>query len=271
MAVTRDDVWAADPLFTSNADILRACFKLGWLDVAARTIDPCSNRGAWWAHGRPDELVCHDLDPVFGDGVDVRALPHEDRSFSRAAYDPPYCPAGGAATSSIGDHLARYGRGHNLPTVDMKSPASVQQLYRDGLTELARVTTDYILAKGCDYTWNGQHHAALYDAQKHAESLGLVAVDRLLLVGTPGPQPKRSVCLHCGEPIQWLAGEHQAWSDYKRPKGYVKGDGIRSCTAAAHVPDPEAETQQHAAINYSVLTVYRCPGAEGPEPPASLF
>lgn len=261
--------------WASNADLIADCASLGYLRADVPTLDPTFGLGNWWTAWRPDVLIAHDLDPAKGDGVDFRALPETDHSIGQAVFDPPYQAQGGAATSSIGDHLARYGRGHDLPAVNTKSPASVQQLIGDGLAELARVLVPQapLLVKCADYIWSGKLWPGTHLTLTQALDLGFTLTDRLELIGEPGPQPKRGRCIHCRSAIQRRSDGR--WSGL----GRSGGDAYRCASSGdGHEPDPDARTQRHAARNLSTMFVLAAPTAaalrlpvDGTEPMSDTF
>lgn len=79
--------------YTSNADLIAACFQLGYLADDRRTLDPTYGLGRFWKTRRPVELVASDLDitrsPV-GASIDFTALPWDDADFDDVVFDPPY-------------------------------------------------------------------------------------------------------------------------------------------------------------------------------------
>lgn len=222
------DVVLAATSWRTNAEVVAAAFKLGYLDVGWRTIDPTYGLGVWWKAQRPNDLVVHDLDVNKGDGVDFRNLPHDDASFDAAAFDPAYACMGGTETTTLPDFNDRYGR---MTAPD--TPAGLLAYNLLGLRELARVVrprnhrrgyrAGFVLVKAMDYVWCGHVVPGTHQMLTGAIDMGFAHVQSLQHVGRIRPQPKRS------------------------RKGKT----------------PEAEripsVQQHAYANYSTLLVLRTP------------
>lgn len=169
----------------SNAELIEACFQLGHLREKWSTLDPTFGKGIWWKKRQPKRLTKHDL---ILDNTDFRNLPYEDQSFKQIAFDPPYVSIGGRKTSKIKEFYERFGL-MGAPT----SPALLQQLINDGLTEMHRLCKDkgIVLVKCQNYISSGKLHPGVYLTLKHAESLGFVLIDELLHIRkTAGPQPK---------------------------------------------------------------------------------
>lgn len=167
----------------ANADLIVACAELGYLRADWRTLDPTWGRGRWWTKWTPADLVTHDLKL---DGVDFRHLPHRDGEFDAVAFDPPYKLNG----TPTGDVDERYG-------VDVvRSWQDRHRLIRDGITECARVLRrDGVLLLKCqDQVCSGHVRWQTDEFTRHAESFGLVKVDRFdLLGGRPQPQGRRQI------------------------------------------------------------------------------
>jgi hypothetical protein len=172
-------------LWKSNAELIEACHQLGWLKQKWSTLDPTYGKGIWWKNWKPNRLTIHD---VILDGTDFRNLPYEDKSFKQITFDPPYVSVGGRKSSKIKEFYERFGL-LGAPT----TPALLQQLINDGLTEMHRLCKDkgIVLVKCQNYVSSGQLHPGVYLTLKHAESLGFVLVDELHHVRkSAGPQPK---------------------------------------------------------------------------------
>lgn len=168
----------------NNAEMIEACVRLRYLRPKWSTLDPTYGRGNWWKNWRPDRLTIHD---IVLDGVDFRNLPHPDESFKQIAYDAPYVAPGGRASSKIKEFYERYGM-LGAPT----SPALLQALINDGLTEMHRVCKKkgYVLVKVQNYVSSGKLHLGVYLTAAHAQSLGFTVVDELLHIKkSSGPQP----------------------------------------------------------------------------------
>jgi SAM-dependent methyltransferase len=154
----------------NNAELIADCARLGYLAPDRRTIDP--------TYG----LVAHDLKL---DGVDFRALPHDDDSFDAAVFDPPY-KLNGTPTASVDE---RYG----VDIVDTRHGR--MQLIIDGIDELARVIRPrgYLLLKCQDQVNGGKVRWQTRLFADHAEQKhGMRLVDMLhLLAYRPQPEGRR--------------------------------------------------------------------------------
>jgi tRNA G10 N-methylase Trm11 len=173
----------------NNAELIADVASL-YIRPTDKVIDPTYGRGLWWSIYRPSNLVIHDLYTL--DGVDFRKLPYKDNEFDCSAYDPPYVSVGGKQTSTLGvkvnggsDYHDRYGL-INAPT----TPAGLQELINEGLTECNRVTKRYVFIKVQDYVSSGNLWNGTYLTQKYAiEELGMTQIDRFEMVGSIRPQP----------------------------------------------------------------------------------
>jgi hypothetical protein len=222
--------------WASNAEVIEAAVKLGYLHPNWSTIDPTYGLGVWWKRWRPTNLVTHDLDREKGDGVDFHHLPHDDDSFDAAVFDPAYVPMGGTETSTLPDYNARFGR-----MTAPKTPVEMLAYNLAGLAEVGRVVRSrnyrrgyragFVLVKASDYVWCGNVVPGIHQMLTGALDMGFSYVQSLVHVGRIRPQPTRT---------------------RKGPPG----------------PDGEetrlASSQQHAYSNYSTLLVLRTPRYEAP-------
>lgn len=185
--MTTDGLVRTATAWPTNAELIADCARLGYLRSEWHTLDPTYGRGIWWKLWQPDELTGHD---IAQDGVDFRDLPYDDASFDAVAFDPPYVCPGGRATSTTKEMHGRYG----MNGADFRTPAELQDIINDGLTEIARVAAPRasILVKGKDYIWSGKYWLGTHRTLTHALGLGLELVDRLEHIGKPGPQSQTS-------------------------------------------------------------------------------
>lgn len=207
--------------FRSNAELIEACVALGYLNVDDLVLDPTFENGTWWKNWRPEKLVTHNRDL---DGSDFRSLPYPCGVFDAIAYDPPYCAKGGRTTSGIVEMDNRYGQ-EDAP----RTPALMQRLIDDGLTEMARLVKPrgVVLVKCMSYVSSGKLWRGTFFIEQHASQLGLEMIDELFHVRKArGPQPKDRT--------------------RKGPPDPITG-------APTRVPS----TQQHASRNVSTLFVFR--------------
>lgn len=221
----------------TNADLIVRLADLRYLEPGIRTLDPTYGRGRFWRRWRPDELVCHDLDPDKApDGVaDFTRLPYDDGAFGAVAFDPPY-KLNGAAGSHASDE--DYGVARKASWQDRHA------LIRAGITEAARVVAPaervrvdrgryelrggVVLIKCQNQVCAGAVRWQTREFADHAATVGLELVDELLLLGYR-EQPPRT-----------------------RKHGECRGAGCDSCS------DGRVESrQEHAARNYSTLLVTR--------------
>lgn len=191
MTTTSEFPVRAATAWTTNADLIADCARLGYLHTDWRTLDPTWGAGTWWKKWRPLHLTGHDIDPAKapdGRSTDFRDLPHPDGRFLAVAFDPPY-KLNGTPTHEVDD---RYGVAGGYT-----SRADRHQLMLDGAEECARVLAPggYLLWK-CQDQVNGGHVRWQTDlATEKARRLGLTKVDALLMLGGR-PQSKDRRQLH---------------------------------------------------------------------------
>ena len=192
-----------------NSRLIMACRDLGYISDDDHVLDPTYENGTWWKHWRPEKLTTHNRDE---DGSDFRWLPYPDGSFDVIAYDPPYCAKGGRETSGIKEMDNRYGQ-EDAP----RTPADLQQLINDGLTEMARLVRPkgVILTKCMSYVSSGKLWRGAFHTEAHAVSLGLVVEDEFFHIKkSSGPQPKnrtrKGPLGPDGEPTRIPSRQHHA-------------------------------------------------------------
>lgn len=179
MAATR---WA------TNAELIADVARL-YIDDQAAVLDPTYERGTWWNVWRPQNLTALHRSV---DGTDFRHLTAADHTWDVAAYDPPYVCPGGRRTSTLDGFHDRYGMaegGHTDPM--FTSPAELQQIINDGLTEMVRVVkpTGLVLVKCQDYISSGRLWIGTHHTLTHGLALGCELVDRFEMITSPRPQP----------------------------------------------------------------------------------
>jgi tRNA G10 N-methylase Trm11 len=179
----KSELILAATAWPTNAKLIADCARLGYLAEDMVTLDPTYGRGIWWKNWRPTVLITHNR---ANDRIDFRKLPHDNASFDAVAFDPPYVCPGGRKTSNIKEMHGAYGMNGD----DFHTPAELQQIINDGLTEMARVVKPrgIVLVKCKDYIWSGRYWLGTHHALEHALALGFELVDRLEHVGRPGPQ-----------------------------------------------------------------------------------
>src|SRR5688572_16542597 len=79
-------IYAISP-YKSNAELIEAAAKLGYLKREWVTLDPTYGNGTFWKLWRPEALYCHDLAWT---GMDFTNLTYQDSHFDAVVFDPPY-------------------------------------------------------------------------------------------------------------------------------------------------------------------------------------
>lgn len=216
----------------TNADLILDVARLGYLKTDDHILDPTHGKGIWWQKWRPEKLTAHNRSL---DGSDFRDLPYPDGSFDTVAFDPPYVCPGGRKTSTIGEMHDRYGMnegGHADP--DFRTPAELQAIIDAGLTEMARLVRPartkrdggIIVVKCQNYIWSGELWEGAERTRDHAvHGLGLVVVDRLEMIGDPGPQPTTN---KDGSPRRQVHARRNLSTlfVFRRPRSATGGQGV---------------------------------------------
>jgi hypothetical protein len=161
-----------------NADLIAAVAPLY---LTGTVLDVTYGEGNWWTRYRPEQFTFHDLEKV--DGVDFRDLPHPDRSFDTVVYDPPYIPAGGAATTAKIATSFRHGFGLSHG----RTSAAFDDLVMDGLDECCRVTGTYLLVKCMEFVGSASFRDMPVEMANRARVNGLVVHDRIVHHAGAGP------------------------------------------------------------------------------------
>lgn len=226
-AVARSDVETqpivAATAWPSNAELIADVARLGYLLPTDHVLDPTYGKGVWWKLWRPARLTTHHR-PT--DGSDFRALEHPDASFDAVAFDPTYVCPGGRSTSTVPEMHDRYGMaegGFDDPM--FSTPAELQQINDDGLTEMARLVRParkkdeggIVIVKAMNYIWGGHLWEGAEFIRDHARALGLVVVDRLEMLGEPGPQPTKNLDGSPRRQVHARRGHSTLWV-FRRPK-----------------------------------------------------
>lgn len=179
-------ILTADPDRRRNAQAISAAAFLGYLPEPV--VDPTHGReGGMWTDYRPDLLLAYDADPEI-EGVvvaDLADLPLSDGYAGSLVLDPPYKLGGTPTKTGVdGEMNTRFG-------VDRyRTPDEVRQLYRDGMTEAARVVRrgGFVLVKCMDQASSGRLFLQTSWCYQIAAGLPLVLVDQLDVAHTPRPQ-----------------------------------------------------------------------------------
>lgn len=160
----------------TNADLMAAVAPLY---LSGSVLDVTYGEGKWWTRFTPDPFVFHDLKV---DGVDFTNLPHADGEFATVTYDPPYVPAGGAATSaSVASFRSAFGLDAGRTAQDFDS------MVMAGLAECARVAERWLLVKCMEFVGSAQFCDMPTDITNAARALGWVLHDRIVHDTGTGP------------------------------------------------------------------------------------
>jgi len=181
-----------DPPRKNNAELMRDCMALGYLD--GRVLDVTYGQGRFWKLVVPPQLYRSDLDPAAECPLhwDFTDLPVADGWADTVVLDPPYKlngkpSQGGPATSD-----ASYGVG------ERRTPAERSALMYAGLQEAGRVASQFVLFKCQDQVVSGKRVWQAREFANWAESLmGMRLVDQLHVFGyREQPAGRRQVHAH---------------------------------------------------------------------------
>lgn len=161
----------------TNADLIAAVAPLY---LTGSVLDTTYGEGKWWVRFTPDDFTFHDLKV---DGVDFTALPHDDQSFDTVVYDPPYVPAGGAATNQqvAGSFRSAFG------LTAGRTGAEFDRLVMDGLAECCRVSRRFVLVKCMEFVGSAAFRDMPTEIANAAGEHGFAVHDRIVHNAGPGP------------------------------------------------------------------------------------
>lgn len=129
------EILAFDPERTNNAQLMRDCKTLGYLDGVGA--DVTYNIGRFWRLVERPQFI-FDIDPQFAEHgcvvADFRDLPLDDGVLDFLVLDPPYRLGGTPSTFSDETTGAPYGNPGSYKSID-----SVHQRIHDGIDEAWRV------------------------------------------------------------------------------------------------------------------------------------
>jgi hypothetical protein len=174
--------------YPTNADLIAAAVRLGYLRKEWVTLDPTWGDGTFWKTWRPDALHASDVDqrksPHGWGSVDVRRLPHDSVSFDAVVFDGPY-KFNGTPDAETDE---RYGV--HLPTRWQDR----MDLLIDGTRECARVAGIMLLVKCQDQVVSGKKRWQTRVLTEAAEEAGFGLLDALHFEGgRPQPEGRRQV------------------------------------------------------------------------------
>lgn len=191
--------------WSSNAELILDCKRLGYLRNEWRTLDPTYGYGTFWKLWSPDSLVASDLDEnksPLGKSIDFTDLPWDDRYFDAVVFDGPY-KLNGTPTDNADE---RYGV-HVVKTWQER-----MELLRAGIGECARVLGDgYLLVKCQDQVSSGKVRWQTIEFTKCAESHGLGLVDRFDFMSYR-PQSTQRRQIHARHNASQLLVFKRGWS-----------------------------------------------------------
>jgi hypothetical protein len=160
-----------------NADLIAA---IAPLYLTGSVLDVTYGEGKWWTRFTPEDFTFHDLKV---DGVDFTDLPHADRSFDTVVYDPPYVPAGGAATT---ERLSKDFRSAFGLTAG-RTAADFDVLVMAGLAECCRVSAKYVLVKCMEFVGSASFRDMPVEMANKAAAEGYSVHDRIVHHAGSGP------------------------------------------------------------------------------------
>lgn len=205
-----DEVVSAYTPWSTNAELIADCARLGYLHRDRITLDPTYGEGTFWQLWRPRILIGSDLDPAkspSGQSVDFTNMPHADQAFPVVVFDPPYKLNG--TPDPIVD--ARYG-------VDvMKRWQDRMGLMRQGLVECARVCSSTLLMKCQDQVSSGKIRWQSFEMVNLASTVGFGLVDRLVMLGGR-PQPDGTSQVHARQNASTMLIFKRGWHSSDLPR-----------------------------------------------------
>lgn len=161
----------------TNADLM---LRIAPLYLTGSVLDVTYGKGNWWAKFTPDPFTFHDLHTV--DGVDFRALPHDDNSFDTVCFDPPYIPQGGDHTTSSTAPAFTQAFG-----LEKRTEAVLWDLIRAGLAECDRVARRFVLVKCMDFVNAGRFNLGHLNVLDASRDLGMACHDLIVHNAGTGP------------------------------------------------------------------------------------
>lgn len=169
--------------YKTNADLIVAAVRLGYLRADWSTLDPTWGEGTFWKEWRPLSLLSGDLDPAkcpdFDEPLDARRLPFHEDAFDVVVFDGPY-KFNGKPNAETDE---RYGV--HLPTRWQDR----MELLIDGTRECARVARIMLLVKCQDQVVSGKKRWQTRILTETAEAAGFGLLDALMFEGGR-PQPE---------------------------------------------------------------------------------
>jgi hypothetical protein len=175
-----DDVLAIGT-WRTNAELIADIARMNYITDPVLDLSVGAKAG-FWTQYRPASLTTNDLDPsvVADHHYDATGrTPFSDGEFATVVWDPPYKLAG---TPASGEMDRRFG------TTKYRPRGAVASLVCAGLTEAARLASEWVLVKVMDQVVSGNVCWLTDIATQQAADLGWRKVDRFDLRGGR-PQP----------------------------------------------------------------------------------
>lgn len=181
--------------YRTNAELIEAVHRLGYLKDDDLVLDPTYGLGVFWKNWRPENLIASDLDPdkcpADQEPADFTDLPWVDNSFDAVVFDPPYrlngTPDKWTMPEGSGQVGFDYAYGVHL-AMDWKER---MELCKAGVRECVRVVKPrgYVLVKCQDQIASGKARWQTIEFAQTAVDLGCRLVDMLHMNTHHRPQP----------------------------------------------------------------------------------
>lgn len=181
----------------SNADLIKEVARLYATDPDLTIADVTYGRGTFWKKTPRLNVTGSDLLTVPERPYDFRDLPYEDQSFDVVVFDPPYLVWPGNHMSDERYRNAQTTKGFNYE--------DIRRLYRDGLTEAARIARRQVWVK-CKDTVQGPKQCWLHvHILQDAEALGMRGRDLFILdASSRMPNGHWTTQKHARKPMSYL-------------------------------------------------------------------
>lgn len=167
----------------TNADLIKQVARLYAPEPGTTVADVTFGKGVFWKKTPHLDVTGSDLVTVPERPYDFRALPYKARSFAVVVLDPPYL-------HSPGQHVTDH-RYNNAATTSGQTYDDIMDLYRDGMTEAARVSQSLVWVKCKDQVCGRAQRWQHVEVLRIAEEIGLKACDLFYLSPTSTTPTRR--------------------------------------------------------------------------------
>lgn len=164
----------------NNAELIRDCANLGYLQDEWAICDLTYGLGRFWTEWKPKKLHASDLDPTrspIGYSIDATDTPYPNTTFDAVVIDGPYklngTSTGKGVSSSDEDYgVERYERWQDR-----------MQLIMEMMTEGHRILKPkgFMLVKSMDQVCSGKKRWQSIEFANHGIGLGMELVDQLYM------------------------------------------------------------------------------------------